>query len=113
VNERGVVLSAALGRESRSFDYVYDFGDDWHHAILVESTRIQPQAGFTIQCTAGENACPPEDVGGAPGYADFLAAIADPRHEEHENYLAWCGGGFDPGRFDRAAVNRALARIGV
>jgi hypothetical protein len=113
VNERGVVLSAALGGESRCFDYVYDFGDHWHHAVLVEDTFIQPQAEFSIQCIAGENACPPEDIGGAPGYADFLAAIANPQHEEHEYYLAWCGGGFDAARFDREAVNQALGRIKV
>ena len=113
VHERGVVLNAALGGESRCFDYLYDFGDHWHHAVLVEDTFIQPQAEFRTQCIAGENACPPEDVGGAPGYADFLAAIADPRHEEHENYLAWCGGGFDPARFEREAVSQALGRIKV
>lgn len=56
-------------------------------------------------------ACPPEDVGGAGGYVEFLAAIADPRHEEHQNYLTWVGDRFDPARFDRAAVNRALAKI--
>jgi hypothetical protein len=70
-------------------------------------------ANSALLCLGGENACPPEDVGGAPGYANFLAAIADPRHDEHEDYLARCGGDFDPARFDRAAVNRALARIGV
>lgn len=111
VNERGVVLSAVLGHESRCFDYVYDFGDHWHHVVLVEDNFIQPRPEFRIQCIAGENACPPEDVGGAHGYAGFLAAIANPQHEEHENYLAWCGGGFDPGWFDQAAVNRALEKI--
>ena len=40
--------------------------------------------------------CPPEDVGGPPGYAEFLEAIADPEHEEHEHLLTWCGGAFDP-----------------
>jgi len=113
VDERDVSLSAALGRESRCFDYIYDFGDHWHHAVLVEDTRIQSQADSAIRCLAGENACPPEDVGGAPGYAQFLAAIADPRHEEHASYLAWCGGSFDPGRFELDAVNRALASVQV
>jgi hypothetical protein len=61
---------------------------------LVEDTRIQPQADFAIRCLAGENACPPEDVGGAPGYA-------------------WCGGSFDPGRFDRNAVNAALTNVRI
>jgi hypothetical protein len=34
--------------------------------------------------------------GGPPGYAEFLQAIADPDHEEHEHLLGWCGGSFDP-----------------
>jgi hypothetical protein len=40
----------------------------------------------SIRCDDGENACPPEDVGGALRYADFLAAIADPSHEEHDAF---------------------------
>ena len=110
-DERRVALDAALGRGSRCFDYVYDFGDHWHHVVLVEDYFVPPQAEFRIRCTAGENACPPEDVGGAPGYAEFPAAIADPRHEEHESYLEWCSGHFDPARFELEAVNRALGEI--
>ena len=110
-DERRVVLSAALGRESRCFDYVYDFGDHWHHTVVVEDSLIQPRADLVAQCLAGEGCCPPEDVGGAPGYAGFLAAIANPRHEEHQRYLDWCGGSFDPARFDREAVNRELRII--
>jgi hypothetical protein len=105
------VFQAALGRASRSFDYVYDFGDHWHHLVVVEDYRLEPTASPAALCLAGQNACPPEDVGGAPGYANFLAAIADPRHEEHQNHMAWCGGSFDPARFDQAAVNQALARV--
>jgi len=66
-----------------------------------------------VLCLGGENACLPEDVGGARGYANFLAAGADPRHEEHRSYLEWRGGGFDPGRFDREAVNVVLASMRV
>lgn len=113
-DERRVVLSKALGIDSRGFDYVYDFGDHWHHLVVVEDLYPAVSAAArAIHCSGGENACPPEDVGGAYGYADFHAAIADPRHEEHENYLKWCGGSFDPARFDQAAVNRALGNIKV
>jgi len=36
------------------------------------------------------------DVGGIPGYLDFLQAIADPLHSEHADMLRWCGSAFDP-----------------
>lgn len=112
VDERRVVLHKALGMNTRCFDYVYDFGDDWHHLVLVEDLYPErPKSASPVQCIGGENACPPEDVGGARGYVEFLAAIADPRHEEHQNYLTWVGGRFDPAQFDRAAVDRTLAKI--
>ena len=85
LDERRIVLHKALGHESRCFDYLYDFGDSWHHVVLVEEQYPSlPDQPMGIRCIDGENACPPEDVGGAHGYAQFLAAIADPRHEEHE-----------------------------
>ena len=57
-------------------------------------------------CVAGERACPPEDCGGVWGYADFLEAIRDPKHEEHESMLEWIGGQFDPEAFDVDELNR-------
>ncbi len=56
-------------------------------------------------------AYPPEDCGGVWGYAEFLEAIHDPDHAEHETMLAWIGGSLDPEAFDLEAVNRLLARI--
>lgn len=35
---------------------------------------------------------PPEDVGGPPGYDEFLAALADPRHPDHALTLAGAWG---------------------
>lgn len=112
VDERGVLLAEALGGgDVRTFEYVYDFGDWWHHAIVVEDFFTAPVERVSVRCIAGENACPPEDVGGPPGYEDFRAALADPRHEAHEDFMAWRGGGFDPARFDLNVVNRALAKL--
>ena len=64
-------------------------------------------------CLTGANAAPPEDVGGAPGYADFLEAILDPDHPEHHAMRAWCGEDFEPGHFDLSAVNERLERLRV
>jgi hypothetical protein len=62
-------------------------------------------------CLDGARACPPEDVGGFPGYSVFLEAICDPNHEEHEQYMEWIGGAFDPGFFDLDEVNRKLRKL--
>lgn len=50
-------------------------------------------------------ACPLEDVGGFPGYADFRDIIANPKHEEHAAMLEWYGGQFNP---DEADIRRIL-----
>ncbi len=39
------------------------------------------------------------DCGGTVGYTRFLEAIQNVDHEEHEEYLTWIGGGFDPEEF--------------
>lgn len=61
------------------------------------------------RCLAGQRACPPEDVGGTGGYADFLEAIADPDDPEHRILLEWAGGKFDPEAFGLDAANDRLA----
>jgi hypothetical protein len=83
--------------------YRYDFGDNWAHVLEFEG--IAPADGGAYpRCLAGAAACPPEDVGGAHGYVEFLTAIGDARHPEHDAMLEWVGGTFDPHAFDRRAV---------
>lgn len=108
VNEEGVTLREILGAK-KTFVYVYDFGDDWRHKVKVEKivTLDEPITGGV--CIGGENACPPEDVGGPPGYEEFLAAMADPKHPEHRNLKQWIGGGFDPTAFNVAEVSERLS----
>jgi Plasmid pRiA4b ORF-3-like protein len=38
------------------------FGDGWEHTIEIEDLVVPSTEGKWIQCVAGENACPPEDV---------------------------------------------------
>lgn len=105
--EKGVRLNKALGSNTE-FDYEYDFGDSWRHRIVVEGMG-NPELTLTLPaCLAGENACPPEDVGGVTGYAEFVEALADPEHEQHNDYRTWIGGIFDPAGFDVNAVNARL-----
>ena len=84
--------------------YTYDFGDDWHHVVAYEGATL-PEPGLEYpRCVGGARRCPPEDCGGASGYAEFLAIIADATHPEHAERLDWVGGAFDPDTFDPAAV---------
>jgi hypothetical protein len=111
IAEKRVTLAECLGDAIKKFTYTYDFGDGWDHELRVEKL-LPPDAGARYPtCLAGANACPPEDVGGPPGYFEFLEAIADPGHERHEELLEWCGEDFDATAFDPEAVNAALRRI--
>jgi hypothetical protein len=107
-NENKIKISAVLPTAKTNMVYEYDFGDSWEHEVVLEKI-VEAEAGvFYPRCLAGENACPPEDVGGVWGYAEFLRAINNPRHERHEELLEWIGGEFDPVAFDLDAVNKLL-----
>ncbi len=67
----------------------------------------------TAMCSTGRNACPPEDIGGAPGYEEFLDAIRDPQNPEHQAMLQRCGGAFDPSEFDPMQAQERLNEINV
>ena len=98
---------AKTGRKVR-FIYEYDFGDSWQHEILLEKI-LEPEPNVAYpRCIEGARACPPEDVGGIWGYGDFLVAISDPNHEDHDEMLEWIGGEFDPEKFSVDEVNREL-----
>lgn len=89
-DERKFTVGQVLGEQVRAFDYSYDFGDGWDHRITVEEgLPVQEGHNDWPMCLAGENACPPEDVGGPPGYLEFLQAMRDPRHEQHADYWRW------------------------
>ena len=111
IDERRVRLKPLLESGLRRFNYLYDFGDHWEHVVTVEDL-VMPKPGLPpVRCTAGENACPPEDVGSASGYAAFLEIVKDPTHEEHASMIEWAGGSFDPTAFSIDDVNERLADI--
>jgi hypothetical protein len=93
------------------FRYEYDFGDNWRHLVEVETMFDALVDAVHPLCVGGARACPPEDCGGVSGYEDFLIAIRDPAHEEHDHLLGWAGGAFDPEGFDQNWVNRALRKM--
>ncbi|WP_174280089.1 plasmid pRiA4b ORF-3 family protein [Sphingomonas bacterium] len=106
-----VTLGALVERGVRQFTYTYDLGDDWRHTVAVEAVAPAAAATRYPRLVAGARRCPPEDVGGLPGFALFLDAVADPTHEDHEQLSEWHGGPFDPEDMDEPALQRAIATI--
>lgn len=95
-----VKIADYFSMENRSAAYVYDFGDNWEHRVELEKILPREKNVAYPTCVDGKRACPPEDCGGVLGYEDFLRAIRNPKHKEHEEMLEWVGGEFDPEHFD-------------
>lgn len=110
-DERRVRLDRVLHATVQRFRYDYDFGDGWEHEIVVEKTLPAERGTPYPRLIAGRRACPPEDVGGPWGYREFLKAIADPSHDQHNEMLEWAGGTFDPEEFDLQGVNDWLPHV--
>jgi len=108
VSERRVRVGELLQEPKDRLLYAYDFGDSWEHDIVLEKILARATDMKYPWVLAGKRACPPEDVGGTWGYEEFLKTIRNPKHPEHQDTLAWCGGSFDPEAFDVQAINRAF-----
>lgn len=87
--------------------YEYDFGDGWAHTIQCADVADPKDTGTDPVCVGGARACPPENCGGAWGYARILEAIRNPMHPEHESIRHRIGG-FMPEDFDLNEINARL-----
>jgi hypothetical protein len=108
-DERRTRLKSAVRKVGVGFTYEYDFGDSWRLDIVIESILSPEPKGRYPRCVDGRRSGPPEDSGGPYGYADYLEALADPKHERHQEMLDWRGP-FDPEDFSIDRVNKALRR---
>jgi hypothetical protein len=90
---------------------VYDFGDDWKHAVVIETTAVGEPGVDYPRFVAGARRAPPEDVGGPFGYFDFLEAVANPHHAAHRRMIEWYGGAYDPDDLGLPDIHRRLAAL--
>ena len=96
---------------TKTLKYLYDFGDGWEHTVKVERIAdAVPGTAYPVLIDA-TGRCPPEDVGGSWGYAEFLDAIADPAHENHAEMMEWAGETFDPKTVDVEALADDVAAL--
>jgi hypothetical protein len=62
----------------------------------LSASSTQSPASFIRALIEASGRCPPEDVGGAWGYAEVLDAIGDPKHECHDEFKESLANNLDP-----------------
>ncbi|QDT48926.1 Plasmid pRiA4b ORF-3-like protein [Symmachiella dynata] len=104
-------ISAIVPKDGSRFGFIYqyDFGDNWVHEVVFEGCLCTDPGQRYPLCLEGESACPPEDIGGVWGYAEFLEVIGDPKHEQHQEFLEWRGP-FAPEEFDAGKTTKLMRR---
>lgn len=108
---KNVKLAALIDQGVSELFYTYDMGDDWRHTITLETVGPGEHDVKYPRFVEGQRRCPPEDVGGLPGYEMFLDAMADPAHEEHDRLREWYGGPYNPDDIDERFTRRAVVAI--
>ncbi len=89
--------------------YTYDFGDNWEHVVLLEKVNPQNEANPLPYVLEGAGACPPEDIGGAPMYEEFLKYLSGSGDADLMEYFDIPAlQTFDPSHFDLTMHNTLL-----
>jgi len=111
VSESSVRVGEVLQAEKDAMIYEYDLGDCWEHRIILE--QVFDPSGDTVapSCVTGARARPPEDCGGAWGYANLVKIMGDPTHPDHEDTIEWLGDDFRPEYFNLSDINGDLAGL--
>lgn len=111
---RSMLVTSIFKKAKDRYSYVYDFGDDWLHEILLEKVIKRPI--YTPFCIEAKNACPPEDVGGIHAYKQMLKTYAGRDKEEINSFNMWlglqAGDTWDAAYCDRRQINSRLSLLG-
>ena len=107
---RSITLVSLLNEEVAEFGYTYDFGDDWNLSIQIEKAINVDEPLAAPECLEGERAGPPEDCGGPWGFMEMLESIRNPSDPEHDEWLTWLPGVYDPEAFSIAGANWILGQ---
>ena len=101
-------LSRHFRKPGDSMIYIYDFGDYWHHRVVLEAKERRSAGISAPACLGGRRACPPEDCGGTGGYQSILSFLSGDLDRSERIYdletYEYYRDHHDPARFDPRAV---------
>lgn len=103
--EECVSLQEAFARY-QTLIYTYDFGDDWQHEITLIAETIDAESA-PPRCIAAIGTPPPEDAGGAFGFAELRRILSDPQDEAYKDMKNWADG-MEWKPFDLEQINAGL-----
>jgi hypothetical protein len=84
-----VPISRFFEQPGIEVQYDYDFGDGWCHNVLLEGILLADKQQKYPRCSDGQQACPPEDCGGVPGYQNLITMLNNPEDEGYEDMISW------------------------
>lgn len=111
-NDRNLRLDQIIKRGITKFTYLYDFGDNWIHEIVIDGTKPPAQNIEYPILIDGDGHGPPEDCGGVHGFEEFKDIMNNKADPEHTSLAEWFGEDeFDPYFVDRKKIEEELERI--
>jgi hypothetical protein len=109
---KGVMVTQVFTKVGTTITYEYDFGDGWMHHLELVEISTHPIDEVLPQIIGCENACPPEDCGGAYGYKELNEVLLNPKHPEYKSTRRWVGSKFDPMVYDLKTIQQNLGKLG-
>lgn len=108
-----IKLNQIFSEPREKYTYIYDFGDNWHHNLVLEEITTQQIA--KPDCLDGRGRCPPEDCHGPSGYAELKEIMKFAGHDDYEEMREWLkippGHGWDADKFDLEKTRKKVQKI--
>ncbi|MBE0514771.1 SEC-C metal-binding domain-containing protein [Sulfurimonas sp.] len=101
-------IEHVLKNEKDKMLYVYDFGDDWAHDIVLEKIITSDEELLRPKFISGKRAAPFEDCGGIYAYNEIVQAIENPTDESRDMLEEYGIEPFDTDYFDSKRLAKLL-----
>nr|WP_245348305.1 plasmid pRiA4b ORF-3 family protein [Paeniglutamicibacter psychrophenolicus] len=117
LDEAEVPLDRFLVIAGDRLSYIYDFGDNWEHLIVLEAIAEPGPGRPEPFCIGGRGANALDDCGGVWGWAELVEIVNDTLAPDHQQMRRWAGlrpgEVLDPKEFNAENVNAALSGLHV
>jgi len=90
------------------FKFLYDYEAYWEMYVTIKA-EYNNHIGEIPQLKSGTGNAPPEDVGGAEGFSEFLSTLQNGKYKERQEKARW-GKSYGYEEFDVETISKAVER---